>query len=248
MEGIERPWWLDTIIRLAAPTVLFSIGLVSRSSELKAIVQPSRRLNSPLSAFLVMVVLLVVVSPLTIYNILLTVHLPPYFNLGFTVLVCTPGGLASNVFAIALNASVEMNAVLTLTGTLVSLLLLPAAFEIAVPSLLGMPAEEILSPWPTLLSNLVAIFVPLPIGFYLGNRCPFVRRPLRILLGPIAALFIVTVLITQLPILTVLVSSRRWPNHSSPPTTPCERLLSHAAPNLWACHVSFCLTRPPTEM
>ena len=194
-----RPWWLDILARLAAPVVLFSIGLVSRTSELKVIVQPSAQLSHPFPAFLVMVCLMVFVAPLAIFSALVAAQLPPYFGLGVAVLICTPGGLASNVFAVALNASVEMNAMLTLSGTLAGMLLLPGALAFAVPFLLSLPAADILSPWPVLLRNFASIFLGLPIGFFIGNRFPMLRRPLQMILGPVAAIFVGTVATVQLP-------------------------------------------------
>eukprot|EP00966_Prymnesium_polylepis_P238812 5523163-Prymnesium_polylepis.1 len=75
-------------------------------------------------------------------------------------MACTPGGIGSNVFAIALNANVEINAILTLTGIVSGLLLLPGVFQMALPVLLDQEPEDMLSPIPILLSNLISILIP----------------------------------------------------------------------------------------
>eukprot|EP00966_Prymnesium_polylepis_P238813 5523164-Prymnesium_polylepis.1 len=75
-------------------------------------------------------------------------------------MACTPGGIGSNIFAIALNANVEINAILTLTGILSGFLLLPGVFQMALPVLLDQEPEVMLSPFPILLSNLMSMFIP----------------------------------------------------------------------------------------
>eukprot|EP00966_Prymnesium_polylepis_P001772 40688-Prymnesium_polylepis.1 len=79
------------------------------------------------------------------------------------------------MFSLALGASGEMNAMLTLTGALIGLGLLPPMLKMAVPQLLQGTAGDVISPLPILLGNLGAIFVPLPCGFLIGHLFPRVR-------------------------------------------------------------------------
>ncbi|KAL1520106.1 hypothetical protein AB1Y20_023579 [Prymnesium parvum] len=199
--ALEMSPLLQGAMRSLAPLTMLSIGLVSRVPEIKQIFRPSPLLSAPFAAFLVMIALLLLLAPAAVYATLLAANLPPFFKLGLSVVICTPGGLASNVFAVAVGASVELNAVLTLVGTIVSLLLLPAAFTLLAPALLGMPAQQILSPLPLLLANLLSTFVPLPIGFALGNRCPEFTAKLRVLLSPIAVAVVAFILVSLIPTL-----------------------------------------------
>ncbi|KAL3896728.1 MAG: hypothetical protein SGPRY_013206, partial [Prymnesium sp.] len=127
---------------------MFGIGLTARLSELTLILRPSCRSTTPFAAFALMLLLLLVVTPLAVYRLLHVLPLPPSSKLGAFLVMCTPGGLGSNLFAVTLDASVEMNAALTLAATLSTIILVPSALSLMTPALLSMPADQILSPMP----------------------------------------------------------------------------------------------------
>eukprot|EP00966_Prymnesium_polylepis_P251284 5809808-Prymnesium_polylepis.1 len=82
----DRPWFVDLIVRLAAPMILFSIGLLSRVSELRQIVEPSSRCDRPFAAFLVMILVLGFVAPVSVFTVLLWTDYPPFFDLGALIM------------------------------------------------------------------------------------------------------------------------------------------------------------------
>jgi len=145
------------------------------------------------------VITLAVVAPVVTYCLLISSDFPPFVDLGAFIMVCTPGGIGSNLLAIALNASAEMNAMLTLTSLLSGLFMLPLVFEVAVPALLDQPADGLLSPIPTLRSHLISIFIPLPLGFLVSHHFPGVRQPVRAAIGPAGASLVLVMAVLQMP-------------------------------------------------
>jgi BASS family bile acid:Na+ symporter len=113
--------------------------------------------------------------------------LPPAIALGFIIVACAPGAMASNVIVYLAGGAVAYSVAMTTVATFLSPLLTPTLVEWLGKALLDIPF------WPMMQTILLTVVLPLAAGMALG---PVLGRHLetaRALAPAVAALAIVII-------------------------------------------------------
>ncbi len=159
---------------------MFSLGLVLEVAELKAeIVQPKRVALGVLSQFSVM--------PLLVWLVAQYPGFSPAIAIGFIIVGCAPGAMASNVIVYLAGGAVAFSVTLTTVATLMSPLLTP----LLVKTLGGaiMPVEF----WPLTVTIINTVLLPLMLGLMLQKRLGVYLQTARDVAPGVAALAIIII-------------------------------------------------------
>lgn len=136
---------------------MFALGLVIDSSELKAeILNPRRVALGVLAQFSVM--------PLLAYLIAQYPGFTPAIAIGFIIVGCAPGAMASNVIVYLAGGAVAFSVTLTTVATLLSPLLTPLLVKWLGGEIL--PVEF----WPLTLTIIKIVLLPLILGLLVQSR------------------------------------------------------------------------------
>lgn len=136
---------------------MFALGLVIDSSELKAeILNPKRVALGVLAQFSVM--------PLLAYLIAQYPGFTPAIAIGFIIVGCAPGAMASNVIVYLAGGAVAFSVTLTTVATLLSPLLTPLLVKWLGGEIL--PVEF----WPLTLTIIKIVLLPLILGLLVQSR------------------------------------------------------------------------------
>jgi len=159
---------------------MFSLGLVLDASDLKAeIVQPKRVALGVMSQFSVM--------PLLVWLVAQYPGFSPAIAIGFIIVGCAPGAMASNVIVYLAGGAVAFSVTLTTVATLMSPLLTPILVKFLGGAI--MPVEF----WPLTITILKTVLLPLMLGLMIQKRLgPFLQTARDIAPG-IAALAIIII-------------------------------------------------------
>ena len=136
---------------------MFSLGLVLNASDLKAeILNPRRVALGVLSQFSVM--------PLLVYLVAQYPGFSPAIAIGFIIVGCAPGAMASNVIVFLAGGAVAFSVTLTTVATLFSPLLTPLLVKWLGGEIL--PVEF----WPLTITIVKIVLLPLILGLWLQPR------------------------------------------------------------------------------
>ncbi len=133
---------------------MFALGLVLDTRELKdTAAHPSRIGLGVLTQYSIM--------PLLGFAAAYLSGLPPELALGFIIVGCAPGAMASNVIVYLAGGAVAFSVAMTTVATVLSPLLTPALVELLGGALLPIPF------WPMMLTILQTVLLPLILGMAL---------------------------------------------------------------------------------
>jgi BASS family bile acid:Na+ symporter len=135
---------------------MFALGIVLDTGELRETVRHPGRIGlGVLTQFTVM--------PLLGFAMAMLIPLPPEIAVGFIIVACAPGAMASNVIVYLAGGAVAFSVALTTVATFLSPLLTPALVELLGKVFLEIPF------WPMMQTILLTVVVPLAAGILLGR-------------------------------------------------------------------------------
>jgi BASS family bile acid:Na+ symporter len=159
---------------------MFAIGIVLDTAELQETLhRPWQILLGVLTQYTVMPVLGFAVAMLS--------PLSPELKLGFIIVACAPGAMASNVMVYLAGGAVAFSVAMTTVATFLSPLLTPGLVEGLGGELLQIPF------WPMMQTILLTVVLPLGAGMLLGKHLGRHLGVARSLSPAVAALSIVII-------------------------------------------------------
>jgi len=159
---------------------MFSLGLVLEVADLKAeIVQPKRVALGVLSQFSVM--------PLLVWIVAQYPGFSPAIAIGFIIVGCAPGAMASNVIVYLAGGAVAFSVTLTTVATLMSPLLTPLLVKYLGGAI--MPVEF----WPLTFTIVKIVLLPLLLGLLIQKRLGRYLQTARDIAPGVAALAIIII-------------------------------------------------------
>jgi len=202
--------WAAVFSRVGAMLYLFCIGLVVDPAEARNIFRPS---TPHWHGYLLTLFTVSTVWPATIFWLLwlLSDALSASSIVGIATMICVPGGPLSNVLALGIGGNVAFNAMLSLSMVVVSTFLMPAA-AFVIPGLVGMQAEDIVSPLHELIANAVVTFIPFLLACWQGNSHPGASSASTRHLAPVGAFMYLIVVagvvwnVPPLPLVSILLT------------------------------------------
>jgi len=155
----------DSFLWFFAAT-MFAMGIVLDARELQETLRRPGRIGAGvLTQFTVM--------PALGFAAALLSPLPPEIALGFIIVACAPGAMASNVMVYLAGGAVAFSVALTTVATLLSPLLTPALVQLLGGVFLEIPF------WPMMQTIMLTVVLPLGAGMllrnYLGHWLPLAR-------------------------------------------------------------------------
>lgn len=161
----------DSFLWFFAAT-MFALGLVLEPVEAKAALNsPWRIIIGVVAQFSVMPLLGFVAA-----SIAVAAGLTPALALGFVIVACAPGAMASNVIVFLAGGAVAYSIALTTVATLLSPLLTPSLVEFLGGVFLSIPF------WPMMQTILITVVAPLALGMLLRPR----MKPFQAAIGNLA--------------------------------------------------------------
>jgi len=143
-----------TDIQWAFAATMFALGLVLHPEEAKeALRHPGRIAIGVTTQFTVMPLL-----GFTAALIVTSQGLPPALALGFVIVGCAPGAMASNVITYLAGGAVAFSIAMTMVATMLSPLLTPLLVELLGGKFLEIPF------WPMMLTIVYTVVAPLGVG------------------------------------------------------------------------------------
>lgn len=159
---------------------MFSLGLVLEPADLKAeIVQPKRVALGVLTQFSVM--------PLLVWMVAQYPGFSPAIAIGFIIVGCAPGAMASNVIVYLAGGAVAFSVTLTTLATLMSPLLTPLLVKYLGGAI--MPVEF----WPLTITIVKTVLLPLLAGLLVQKRLGRYLQDARDMAPGVAAVAIIII-------------------------------------------------------
>lgn len=159
---------------------MFAMGIVLDFAELRETLQkPGRIALGVLTQFSVM--------PLLGFLVALLIPLPPEIKLGFIIVACAPGAMASNVMVYLAGGAVAYSVALTTVATFLSPLLTPLLVEWLGGVFLEIPF------WPMMQTIILTVVLPLALGMLLRPRLGRLFSVAREISPAVAAIAIVII-------------------------------------------------------
>ena len=159
---------------------MFAIGIVLDTSELQETLRrPSLILMGVLTQYTVMPIFGLAVAMLT--------PLSAELKLGFIIVACAPGAMASNVMVYLAGGAVAFSVAMTTVATFLSPVLTPALVEGLGGELLQIPF------WPMMKTIMLTVVLPLGTGMVLGKYLGRYLQMARSLSPAVAAIAIVII-------------------------------------------------------
>jgi len=169
----------DSFLWFFAAT-MFAMGIVLDSRELRETLHKPARIGlGVLTQFTVM--------PALGFAAALLAPLPPEIALGFIIVACAPGAMASNVIVYLAGGAVAFSVALTTVATFLSPLLTPALVELLGNAFLEIPF------WPMMKTILQMVVLPLAAGMIIKNYLGRCLETARSLAPAVAAVAIVII-------------------------------------------------------
>ena len=169
----------DSFLWFFAAT-MFALGIVLDAGELRETVRSPRRIGlGVLTQYTVM--------PLLGFAVAMLVPLPPEIAVGFIIVACAPGAMASNVIVYLAGGAVAFSVAMTTLATFLSPLLTPALVELLGKVFLDIPF------WPMMQTILLTVVLPLAAGILLGRYLGAQRELACVIAPAVAALAIVII-------------------------------------------------------
>ena len=159
---------------------MFAIGVVLDSRELQETLRsPQRILLGVLTQYTVM--------PLLGLAVALLSPLSAELKLGFIIVACAPGAMASNVMVYLAGGAVAFSVAMTTVATFLSPLLTPLLVEALGGQLLQIPF------WPMMQTIVLIVVLPLGTGMLLGKYLGHYLETARSISPAVAAIAIVVI-------------------------------------------------------
>jgi len=159
---------------------MFSLGLVLEVGDLKTeIVQPKRVALGVMSQFSVM--------PLLVWLVAQYPGFSPAIAIGFIIVGCAPGAMASNVIVFLAGGAVAFSVTLTTVATLLSPVLTPLLVKVLGGAIL--PVEF----WPLTITIIKTVLLPLVLGLIIQKRLGSYLQTARDIAPGVAALAIIII-------------------------------------------------------
>jgi BASS family bile acid:Na+ symporter len=159
---------------------MFAMGLVLDVEELRfTLHQPGRVVLGVLTQYTVM--------PALGFLVAMLAPLPEAIRLGFIIVACAPGAMASNVMVYLAGGRVAYSVALTTVATFLSPLLTPFLVEWLGGVLLDIPF------WPMMQTILLTVVLPLWLGMWLQRYLGSQRQLAYALAPAVAAIAIVII-------------------------------------------------------
>jgi BASS family bile acid:Na+ symporter len=169
----------DSFLWFFAAT-MFALGIVLDTGELAETVRHPGRIGlGVLTQYTVM--------PLLGFTVAVLIPLPPEIAVGFIIVACAPGAMASNVIVYLAGGAVAFSVALTTVATFLSPLLTPGLVELLGKVFLEIPF------WPMMQTILLTVVVPLAAGILLGRYLGGQRDLARNIAPAVAAVAIVII-------------------------------------------------------
>ena len=169
----------DSFLWFFAAT-MFAIGIVLDTGELRETVRHPGRIGlGVLTQYTVM--------PLFGFAVAMLVPLPPEIAVGFIIVACAPGAMASNVIVYLAGGAVAFSVAMTTVATFLSPLLTPGLVELLGKVFLEIPF------WPMMQTIVLTVVVPLAAGMLLGRYLGDPRGLARVIAPAVAAVAIVII-------------------------------------------------------
>jgi len=159
---------------------MFAIGVVLDSSELQETLRTPRRI-------LLGVLTQYTVMPLLGLAVALLSPLSAELKLGFIIVACAPGAMASNVMVYLAGGAVAFSVAMTTVATFLSPLLTPLLVETLGGELLYIPF------WPMMETIVLIVVLPLGSGMLLGRYLGRYLETARSISPAVAAIAIVII-------------------------------------------------------
>jgi len=162
---------------------MFALGLVLHPDEARAALgRPATILLGVTSQYTIMPLLGFAAAMLA-----LSQGVSPALALGFIIVGCAPGAMASNVITYLLGGAVAFSIAMTLLATLLSPLLTPLMVEWLGGVLLPIPF------WPMMQTIILTVVLPLLAGMLVRRQLPRLRSYYDWLAPEVAALAIIMI-------------------------------------------------------
>ena len=159
---------------------MFSLGLVLNAEDLKTeLIHPKRVLIGVLAQFSVM--------PLLVWSVAQYPGFSPAIAIGFIIVGCAPGAMASNVIVFLAGGAIAFSVTLTTVATLLSPLITPLLVKLLGGAIL--PVEF----WPLTLTILKTVLLPLALGLSIQKYLGRFLNPARSMAPGVAALAIIII-------------------------------------------------------
>lgn len=169
----------DSFLWFFAAT-MFALGVVLDTDELHETVQHPGRIGlGVLTQYTVM--------PLLGFAVAMMVPLPPEIAVGFIIVACAPGAMASNVIVYLAGGAVAFSIAMTTVATFLSPLLTPTLVELLGKVFLEIPF------WPMMQTILLTVVLPLAAGMLAGRLLGRQLGLARSLAPAVAAIAIVII-------------------------------------------------------
>jgi BASS family bile acid:Na+ symporter len=169
----------DSFLWFFAAT-MFAMGIVLDSGELQETLHKPGRIGlGVFTQFTVMPALGFVAA--------LLAPLPPEIALGFIIVACAPGAMASNVIVYLAGGAVAFSVAMTTVATFLSPLLTPLLVELLGNAFLEIPF------WPMMQTILMMVVLPLAAGMAIRNYLGRHLEAARSLAPAVAAIAIVII-------------------------------------------------------
>jgi len=149
----------DYFLWLFAATML-ALGIVLKPEEAKsALKQPASIALGVLTQFTVMPLLGFAAASIAVWQ-----GVSPMLALGFIIVGCAPGAMASNVITYLAGGAVAFSIAMTMVATVLSPLLTPSLVELFGNQFMDIPF------WPMMQTILLTVALPLALGMVLRTR------------------------------------------------------------------------------
>jgi BASS family bile acid:Na+ symporter len=169
----------DSFLWFFAAT-MFAMGIVLDTGELQETLhKPGRICLGVLTQFTVM--------PLLGFAVAMLAPVPPAIALGFIVVACAPGAMASNVIVYLAGGAVAFSVAMTTVATFLSPLLTPVLVELLGNAFLEIPF------WPMMKTIVMMVVLPLAAGMVMRNFLGRYRQAARDIAPAVAAIAIVII-------------------------------------------------------
>ncbi|MDQ6971787.1 MAG: bile acid:sodium symporter family protein [Mariprofundaceae bacterium] len=172
----------DYFLWLFAAT-MFALGVVLNPEEARdALRRPQRIALGVLTQFTVMPLLGFAAASLAVAQ-----GVSPMLALGFIIVGCAPGAMASNVITYLAGGAVAFSIAMTMLATVLSPLLTPLLVETLGKAFMDIPF------WPMMQTILLTVALPLALGMLLRRQLGDFRQRAEAMAPGIAALAIIII-------------------------------------------------------
>jgi len=162
---------------------MFALGVVLQPAEAKAALsRPAQIGLGVLSQFTIMPLLGFAAATLAVAQ-----GIAPELALGFIIVGCAPGAMASNVITYLAGGAVAFSIAMTMVATMLAPLLTPMMVGLLGSAYMDIPF------WPMMQTIILTVAVPLLLGMLLRTRLGAYRAQAELIAPGIAALAIIVI-------------------------------------------------------